>query len=58
MNVNKSDQPAGSEDKAGHGRGPEGAIPGSDEGVGIGAAEEANTFEPEEDPEASAESGE
>lgn len=29
-------------------------IPGGDEGVGLGAGEEATTFEPEEDPEAPA----
>ena len=28
------------------------SIPDSDEGVGLGAGEEATTFEPEEDPEA------
>jgi hypothetical protein len=28
------------------------SIPGAEEGVGIGAGTEANTFEPEEDPDA------
>ncbi|WP_175637381.1 hypothetical protein [Sinomonas mesophila] len=29
-------------------------IPGREDGVGLGASEDANTFEPEEDPEATA----
>jgi hypothetical protein len=32
--------------------GPEGTIPASKEGVGAGASSEPNTFEPEEEPEA------
>lgn len=36
------------------GRGQDGTIPGSADGVGIGAETETNTFEPEEDPDASA----
>ncbi|WP_309108678.1 hypothetical protein [Arthrobacter sp.] len=36
--------------------GPEGTVPGSDQGVGMGAGNEPNTFEPEEDPTATAES--
>jgi hypothetical protein len=31
------------------GLGPDGTIPGSAEGVGVGASTEPNTFEPEED---------
>ncbi|WP_458111949.1 hypothetical protein M1D88_17075 [Arthrobacter sp. R1-13] len=38
--------------------GPEGTVPGSDKGVGMGAGDEPNTFEPEEDPTATAESTE
>lgn len=38
--------------------GPEGTVPGSDKGVGMGAGNEPNTFEPEEDPTATAESTE
>ncbi|MGX9899875.1 hypothetical protein ACW0JT_08000 [Arthrobacter sp. SA17] len=37
---------------------PEGTVPGSDKGVGMGAGDEPNTFEPEEDPTATAESTE
>ncbi|MBT2594148.1 hypothetical protein [Arthrobacter sp. ISL-72] len=58
MDVNKSGQPAEGKDKASHGRGREGTIPDSDQGVGIGATDEGNTFEPEEDPEAAKEAGE
>lgn len=35
---------------------PDGAVPGQKEGVGLGADSDANTFEPEEDPEATGES--
>ena len=38
--------------------GPEGTVPGSEKGVGMGAGNEPNTFEPEEDPTATAESTE
>jgi hypothetical protein len=38
--------------------GTEGTVPGSDKGVGMGAGNEPNTFEPEEDPTATAESTE
>jgi hypothetical protein len=31
---------------------PDGGIPTGDDGVGLGATHEPNTFEPEEDPEA------
>lgn len=37
------------------GRGQDGTIPGSADGVGLGAGTEPNTFEPEEDLDASAE---
>jgi hypothetical protein len=37
------------------GRGRDGSIPGSSDGVGLGAGTEPNTFEPEEDPDATAE---
>jgi hypothetical protein len=42
--------------KSGKMSGPEGTVPGSDEGVGMGAGNEPNTFEPEEDPTATAKS--
>jgi hypothetical protein len=54
MNANESVQPAdssGRETKRA-GKGPQGTIPDSGQGIGIGASDEANTFEPEEDPEA------
>lgn len=35
------------------GRGTEGTIPDTDDGVAVGVSGEKNTFEPEEDPEAS-----
>ena len=35
-----------------HGTGQGESIPGAGDGVGIGAGTEANTFEPEEDPDA------
>lgn len=38
--------------------GPEGTVPGGDKGVGMGAGNEPNTFEPEEDQPATAESTE
>lgn len=34
------------------GRGSEGTIPDSDDGIAVGVSGEQNTFEPEEDPEA------
>jgi hypothetical protein len=37
------------------GPGRDGTIPGSADGVGLGAGTEPNTFEPEEDPDAAAE---
>jgi hypothetical protein len=37
----------------GGGKGGEGDVPQGQEGVGLGAGGEPNTFEPEEDPEAS-----
>ncbi|MBT2550986.1 hypothetical protein [Arthrobacter sp. ISL-65] len=40
------------------GRGPDGSIPGSAGGVGIGAGTEPNTFEPEDDPDATADAAE
>lgn len=40
------------------GLGGDGTIPGSADGVGLGAGTEPNTFEPEEDPEATAEAAE
>ncbi|MET3352065.1 UNVERIFIED_ORG: hypothetical protein ABID57_003780 [Arthrobacter sp. UYEF1] len=36
------------------GLGRDGTIPGSPDGVGLGAGTESNTFEPEEDPDATA----
>lgn len=33
----------------------DGGVPASNDGVGLGATEEPNTFEPEEDPEATEE---
>jgi hypothetical protein len=38
--------------------GPRGTIPASKEGVGAGASNEPNTFEPEEDPDATEEAAE
>jgi hypothetical protein len=43
------DERAGSDE----GRGTEGTIPDAPDGVGVGVSGEKNTFEPEEDPEAS-----
>ncbi|QHK19744.1 hypothetical protein GU243_08400 [Pseudarthrobacter psychrotolerans] len=40
------------------GLGRDGTIPGSPDGVGLGAGTEPNTFEPEEDPDAAAEAAE
>jgi hypothetical protein len=41
------------EPAATNGKGGDGGIPEGKEGVGLGATHEPNTFEPEEDPEAS-----
>ena len=46
------------DNRSGKMSGPEGTVPGSDKGVGMGAGNEPNTFEPEEDPTATAESTE
>lgn len=40
------------------GLGRDGTIPGSPDGVGLGAGTEPNTFEPEEDPDATAKAAE
>lgn len=37
--------------------GAEGTVPNTVDGVGVGAGDEPNTFEPEEEPEATAEGG-
>ena len=42
------------EPAAANGNGSDGGIPDGSEGVGLGAMQEPNTFEPEEDPDASA----
>jgi hypothetical protein len=46
------------ENRSGRKAGPEGTVPGTEKGVGLGAGNEPNTFEPEEDPTATAESTE
>jgi hypothetical protein len=40
------------------GAGPEGTIPANKQGIGVGAGREPNTFEPEEDPDATEEAHE
>jgi hypothetical protein len=40
------------------GAGPEGTIPANKQGIGVGAGREPNTFEPEEDPDATEEADE
>ncbi len=35
-----------------HGKGPGGTIPDNPKGIGLGASDDANTFEPEEDQDA------
>ncbi|MGR0221415.1 hypothetical protein [Agromyces sp. ZXT2-6] len=48
-----SDIPPREESAEDDGRGSEGTIPDTPDGVGVGVSGEKNTFEPEEDPEAS-----
>lgn len=61
MSINGSGQGYGNNQDAQGGAkkaGPEGTVPGTKDGVGMGAGKEPNTFEPEEDPAATAESTE
>jgi hypothetical protein len=46
------------DNRSGKMAGPGGTVPGKDKGVGMGAGNEPNTFEPEEDPTATAETTE
>jgi hypothetical protein len=48
------DEPEGAAAKENAGKS-DGGVPAGNDGVGLGASEEANTFEPEEDPEATEE---
>ncbi len=65
MSTNETGHDRGGDDPAGDqkltgpaGVGRDGTIPGSAEGVGLGAGTEPNTFEPEDDPDATAEAAE
>lgn len=54
MTINSPDSLPDDEPQGAAGNGgaamPDGGIPTGDQGVGLGATREANTFEPEEDP--------
>ncbi|MCU1531199.1 MAG: hypothetical protein JWO49_770 [Arthrobacter sp.] len=50
MTINSPDGPLDDEQKPATG----GKVPNKEDGVGVGAGNEPNTFEPEEDPEATA----
>ncbi|MBT2250274.1 hypothetical protein JHV56_16365 [Arthrobacter sp. BHU FT2] len=52
MTINSPDALPGDETGDAKGNGKDGGVPGGNDGVGLGADAEPNTFEPEEDPDA------
>jgi hypothetical protein len=52
MTINSPDALPGDEPEDAKGNGKDGGVPAGNDGVGLGADAEPNTFEPEEDPDA------